>query len=379
MIFYEPAQPNVFDTYTVRGDGADANPNTLDNKVVGAGAAVATTINSPANSQRQIDVPFAVAAPPADGGAGAVGASANVARQDHQHPADDWDNLVAKVQGQVPYYGAAGAPSRLAVGNAGDVLVCQGAAADPAWQAPAISDYALSQHGVTPTVFNNAQEAVDIVADATPVDVTLDLPVFKVGTPKSHLHVPHMPMHQATSFNVGAPYFTYVPAGDSYTPENIFITGQYVAANRFSSIASILRRITFYQTGGLWYARFSGGHMIRYDNSPVDGKSLYIVTWNRQTGAQIVNLTIPNGTGPTNTFLPVNTSLFVVRENAGEEILVETYDSGGAPLNYAHSYLYGRLYQAGGYLRLVLRGRASTLFAGGICGSAWALRSYRYE
>ncbi|KPK66716.1 MAG: hypothetical protein AMS21_00760 [Gemmatimonas sp. SG8_38_2] len=378
VIFYEPAQPNVFDTYNVKGDAVDGTPLDLNQKISGSGAVVKSVTGSPANSVVDLDVPFSVAAPPADGGVGAVGVSTNVARQDHQHPADDFDNLVAKVQGEVPYYGAAGAPSRLAPANLGDVLTCQGAGADPAWQAPAITDYAMSQHNVVPVGISSAQEAVDTIADATPVDVTLDVAVFKLATPKSHLIVPHMPAHQLTSFNSGPPYFTYIPGGDSYVPENILITGQWVGATRYSSIASFLRRVTFFQSGGLWHAQFVGAHMIRYQNGPVDGKSLLIVTWNRNTGLQILNLSIPNGTGVTNTFSPL-TTLFVVRENAAEDILVETYDSGGAPANYAHSYLYGRLYQAGGYLRLALRARASTLFGGGICGSALNIRSYEYE
>lgn len=86
LIFFVPGRPNVNDTFTVKGDAADASPNYLDTKITATGAAVATSPGSPANTLRNIDVPFATAIPPASAGAGAVGVSANVAREDHQHP-----------------------------------------------------------------------------------------------------------------------------------------------------------------------------------------------------------------------------------------------------------------------------------------------------
>jgi hypothetical protein len=86
VIFFVPGRPIVNDTYTVKGDAADAAPNYLDAKITASGAAVATSPGSPANTLRNIDVPFATVPPPADGGAGAVGVSARVAREDHQHP-----------------------------------------------------------------------------------------------------------------------------------------------------------------------------------------------------------------------------------------------------------------------------------------------------
>lgn len=91
LIFFVPGRPNVNDTYTVKGDAPDASPNYLPNKLAQAGAVQITTVGSPANTQAQIDVPFATGISPASGGAGAVGVSTNVVRQDHQHPAPPQD------------------------------------------------------------------------------------------------------------------------------------------------------------------------------------------------------------------------------------------------------------------------------------------------
>jgi hypothetical protein len=86
VIFYVAGRPLIADTYLVKASAADANPNALDTKVVGTGAAQVTNIGPAANPQRQVDVPFAIAIPPVSSGVGAVGVSPNVARQDHQHP-----------------------------------------------------------------------------------------------------------------------------------------------------------------------------------------------------------------------------------------------------------------------------------------------------
>ena len=42
-------------------------------------------------------------------------------------------------QGDILYYGASGAPTRLAAGTSGDVLTTAGAAANPAWATPSTS------------------------------------------------------------------------------------------------------------------------------------------------------------------------------------------------------------------------------------------------
>lgn len=87
MSFIVAGRPVVNDTYTVKGDGADLAPNYLPQKLQQAGAVQITTVGSPANTKAQVDVPFATVVPPASAGAGAVGVSVKVAKEDHQHPA----------------------------------------------------------------------------------------------------------------------------------------------------------------------------------------------------------------------------------------------------------------------------------------------------
>jgi hypothetical protein len=91
VIVNVPGRPNVFDTYQVKGDAPDATPDYLPNKLQQAGAVQVTTVGSPANTKAQINVPFATVAPPASAGAGAVGVSTKVAKEDHQHPAPATD------------------------------------------------------------------------------------------------------------------------------------------------------------------------------------------------------------------------------------------------------------------------------------------------
>lgn len=139
------------DTFAVKGDAADAAPSNLDDKTSGSGAVVKSVTGSPANSVVDFDVPFAIVAPPADGGVGAIGVSTNVARQDHQHPADDWDNLAAHTQGEVPTFaGVGGVPTRIGPGTSGQVLKAKGAGADAVFEAADWDETASKTQGEVP-------------------------------------------------------------------------------------------------------------------------------------------------------------------------------------------------------------------------------------
>lgn len=138
--FCVPGRPLITGMDTVKVTATDTTGNYLNNKIAVVAPIVKATLNGGANEQLELSASLGSSAPPADGGAGSAGVASVIARSDHQHPADDWDNLVAHTIGELPIFGSGGNPSRLSPGTATYVLTSNGPGAVPSYQAvPAVT------------------------------------------------------------------------------------------------------------------------------------------------------------------------------------------------------------------------------------------------
>jgi hypothetical protein len=100
LIFYVAGRPIVADTYLVKGDAADGNPQALDGKLAVSAPLTMTPSGSPGDTVQNLaaptvyhpgnlppqDPPLSNATPLVESGAGSAGAGTDASRWNHVHP-----------------------------------------------------------------------------------------------------------------------------------------------------------------------------------------------------------------------------------------------------------------------------------------------------